>query len=69
VQDSAAAEELWRAIKGKGAFRCFKDTASRLGLLQQWYQYRDDALKQYVLDWAAGQNIPVTDDTKRQSNQ
>jgi hypothetical protein len=39
VEDSAAAEQLWRAIKGKGAFRYFKDTAGRLGLLQQWYQY------------------------------
>jgi Uncharacterised protein family (UPF0158) len=39
VEDSEAAEQLWRAIKGKGAFRYFKDTANRLGLLQQWYRY------------------------------
>ena len=43
VEDTEAAEQLWRAIKGKGAFRYFKDTASRLGLLKQWYQYRDEA--------------------------
>jgi hypothetical protein len=28
VENAEAAEQLWRAIKGKGAFRYFKDTAS-----------------------------------------
>ena len=62
VEDSAAAEELWRAIKGKGAFRYFKDTARRLGLLQQWYQYRDSAMKEFVRDWAEAHQIPIVDD-------
>jgi hypothetical protein len=63
VQDSAAAEQLWRAIKGKGAFRYFKDTASRLGLLKQWYEYRDEAMKEFVRDWAEAHQVPVRDDT------
>ena len=62
VEDSAATDQLWRAIKGKGAFRHFKDTASRLGLLKQWYQYRDEAMKEYVRDWAEAHKIPVVDD-------
>ena len=63
LEDSAAAEQLWRAIKGRGAFRYFKDTASRLGLLKQWYQYRDEAMKEVVRDWAEAHQIPVVDDT------
>lgn len=63
VEDSAAAEQLWRAIKGKGAFRYFKDTASRLGVLQQWHHYRDHALKEFVRDWARAHQIPIMDDT------
>ncbi len=63
VEDSAAAEQLWRAIKGQGAFRCFKDTAHRLGLLKQWYAYRDNAMKEFVRDWAEAHQIPVVDDT------
>lgn len=63
MADTAAAEELWRAIKGRGAFRHFKDTASRLGLLEEWYQYRDEAMKQHVLDWAEAHEVPVVDDT------
>ncbi len=63
VADAGAAEQLWRAIKGKGAFRYFKDTASRFGLLKQWFQYRDEAMKQFVRDWAEAHQIPVVDDT------
>lgn len=63
VTDNAAADQLWRAIKGKGAFRYFKDTANRLGLLKQWYQYRDDAVKEFARDWAEAHQIAVLDDT------
>ncbi|MBM3855755.1 MAG: hypothetical protein FJ399_21805 [Verrucomicrobia bacterium] len=63
VEDRAAAEELGRAIRGKGAFRYFKDTAARLGLLKQWYQHRDNALEQYARDWAEAHQVPVEDDT------
>ncbi len=64
VEDSAAAGQLWRAIKGKGAFRYFKDTANRLGLLKQWYQYRDEAVKQFVVEWAEAHQVPIVDDVK-----
>ena len=64
VENADSAEQLWRAIKGKGAFRYFKDTASRLGVLEQWYRHRDEALKEYVVNWAEAHNIPIADDTK-----
>ena len=63
LEDNEAAEQLWRAIKGKGAFRYFKDTASRLDLLDQWFQYRDEAMKEFVRGWAEAHQIPVVDDT------
>jgi hypothetical protein len=65
VEDDQAAKELWRAVKGKGAFRYFKDTLSRLGLRELWFQYRDDAMKEFVVDWAKAQNIPYQDDLKK----
>jgi hypothetical protein len=64
VEDAEAADQLWRAIKGKGAFRYFKDTVARLGLLERWYQYRDDSLKDFVIDWAKAHNVSCEDDTK-----
>jgi hypothetical protein len=64
VKDPEAAEQLWRAIKGKGAFRHFKDTASRLGLLEQWRRYRNNAVKEFVIGWAEDHKVPFLDDIK-----
>jgi len=64
VENAEIAEQLWRAIKSKGAFRYFKDTASRLGLLERWYQYRDDAMKEFVIEWAEAHNVPYENDIK-----
>lgn len=65
LSDERAADQLWRAIKGKGAFRYFKDTLHRLGIQDQWYRYRDDAMKEFVIEWAAANNVPHEDDTAR----
>jgi hypothetical protein len=64
VENAQAAEELWRAIKGKGAFRYFKDTARRLGLLDQWCRYRDESVKEHVIAWAEANQVTVEDDTQ-----
>jgi hypothetical protein len=62
VEKSEDAEQLWRAIKGKGAFRYFKDTAARLGLLDRWFQYRDEAMKAFMEEWAKVHHVPYVDD-------
>ena len=64
VRNAEAADQLSQAIRGKGAFRYFKDTADRLGLLNQWFQYRNDAMKEFVVDWAEDNNVPYEDDVK-----
>lgn len=67
VENGEAAEALWRAIKGKGAFRYFKDTANRLGLLDRWFKYRDEAMKEFVIAWAEANNVPFEDDLEGQT--
>ena len=62
LESPEAAEQLWRAIKGKGAFRYFKDTAHRLGLLEQWYRYRDTAIKKSAVEWAEANGVAYVDD-------
>lgn len=52
LEDARIADQLWRAIKGKGAFRRFKDTANRLGVLQEWYDYLQRAQESFMLEWA-----------------
>ncbi len=64
VESDQAAEELWHAIKGRGAFRCFKDTAARFGLLDGWFEYRQEAMRQFAIGWAKNKKIPYVDDAK-----
>ncbi len=64
LSDADAADQLWGAIRGKGAFRYFKDTLHRLGLQDQWYRYRDEAMKAFVFAWAQENQVPYEDDTQ-----
>ncbi|GDY20190.1 hypothetical protein LBMAG56_15350 [Verrucomicrobiota bacterium] len=64
VADVDAAEQLRRAIKGKGAFRHFKNTAARLGVLHDWFRFRDDAMKRFVVAWADAKGVPYEDNLK-----
>jgi hypothetical protein len=59
IAEPGVAEQLWDAIKGKGAFRHFKDTARRLGLLEDWFAHRQRALERHMLDWAEANGVPV----------
>ena len=66
LPDAKAAEELRRAIKGRGAFHHFKDTLYRLGIQDQWFGYRDEAMKRFVFGWAEANNVPYEDDIENQ---
>jgi len=57
VAISEQAEILYNAIKGKGAFRRFRDTLERFVLLEQWYEYKEERLVEFVKDWCEDQEI------------
>ena len=44
-------DDLLNAIRGKGAFRYFKDTVRRYRIEQGWYDFRDQALREIAIDW------------------
>ncbi|HBK53079.1 UPF0158 family protein [Syntrophomonas wolfei] len=50
--------ELLYAIRGRGAFRRFKDKVQRLGIQQQWDKFREEAFKEIAIDWCEYNNIP-----------
>ena len=43
--------ELNAAIHGTGAFRCFRETLSRLGIEEQWYRFRDRQFEEMAKEW------------------
>jgi len=57
LKDRRASELLYTSIKGKGAFRRFKDTLHRLQLADEWYVYRDAALRQVAIDWCESNQV------------
>ncbi|TMJ26086.1 MAG: hypothetical protein E6G95_14445 [Alphaproteobacteria bacterium] len=54
---------LLDAIRGKGAFRRFKDLALRLGVIEDWYRYREEALKRIAAEFLHAEGIPFVDDS------
>ena len=46
-----ARSRLESAIRGKGAFRRFKDTIRRLGVDRQWYEFQSAGYKQKAIEW------------------
>ena len=53
-------ERLSDAIKGKGAFRRFKDMISDLGIQDEWYRFERQSFEEMAVDWLEAEGIPFT---------
>jgi uncharacterized protein UPF0158 len=69
LEDESVADQLFRAIKEKGAFWYFKDTLHRLGIEKRWYEFRDNAMKDFVIGWAKDNGVAYVDDTSRKGDE
>ncbi len=49
--DGNKKNKLLNAIRGRGAFRRFKDLVSQLNLEEEWYAFRDNAYKEIAIRW------------------
>lgn len=67
IDDADQRDELLTAIHGKGAFRMFKMTVGRLGLREEWFRYRDAALRRIAVDWLDVNGIEYVDDGKAEA--
>lgn len=57
INDQRIQDLLLRSIKGKGAFRRFKDQIIDFEIEDQWYSYRDDRFKQIAIKWCQDNNL------------
>lgn len=55
-------EQLLNAIRGRGAFRRFRNAIERLGILESWYAHRDRALEDIAAAWLEEEEVPFTRD-------
>jgi hypothetical protein len=60
VDDDDLRDDLSGAIRGRGAFRRFKDRVQAYGIAEEWYRYRDAALREIAMAWCEEHGIPYT---------
>jgi hypothetical protein len=61
MDDPEMSDLLYSLIKGSGAFRRFKDAICKYGVEDEWYTYRDNAIKEIAIEWCRENNIEFED--------
>lgn len=62
LKERKISDSLYRAIKGKGAFRRFKDDIIRFDVEDDWFKYRGEAIRQIAVDWCERNQIEFKDE-------
>jgi hypothetical protein len=57
ISNEKISNELYSAIKGKGAFRRFRDTIDRNGVEDDWYSFRRQVIEANAIKWCNHNNI------------
>ena len=52
---------LYDLISGSGAFRRFKDAVYKYRVEDEWYTYRNNAIKEIAIEWCRQNNIEFED--------
>ncbi|MBI4579181.1 MAG: hypothetical protein HY718_05730 [Planctomycetes bacterium] len=63
LTDDTLRDRLWEAIRGKGAFRRFKDALANAGgdLLDQWHRYEEQRHRDMAREWLESLDIEPED--------
>ena len=59
VDDEDMRDDLCDAIRGRGAFRRFKDGIQAYGIAEAWYRYRDEAYERLLWRGARNMRFPI----------
>jgi hypothetical protein len=57
VESRPIQADLLNALHGRRAFRFFKDTVRRHGIEKDWFQFRDEALRDIAIEWCEEHQI------------
>jgi hypothetical protein len=61
VDDDDMRDDLCDSIRGRGAFRRFKDRMLLYGMAEEWYRYRNAALREIAMAWCEEHGIAYTE--------
>ena len=66
--DQEVAENLLRAIHGRGAFRYFKDVVNQHGLRDEWFEFKKRALEEIARESLEEAGIPFSEEPSSEVN-
>lgn len=59
ARDGRHCEGLLSQLRGKGAFRRFKDSGQMLQLEKEWYAFRDERYRRFAREWCEDNGFKV----------
>jgi hypothetical protein len=59
VEDERLRQLLVNAIRGRGAFRRFKDELERNSLLDRWFDFKRDVLRELAIAWCIENDVQL----------
>ncbi|MFI3161624.1 UPF0158 family protein [Streptococcus suis] len=59
LPDGDLSDRLSRTIRGRGAFRRFKNELERCDRLEEWYAFETQCYKELVLEWCQENKIAI----------
>ena len=62
LNDVELSDKMYHSIKGKGAFRIFKDNIYEYGIEEDWFKYRREAFNRIAIDWCEDNTIPYVEE-------
>lgn len=61
IEDDKLSGMMCSAIRGSGAFRRFKENILQFEIEEDWYRFRDAALKEIAIEWCKENGIEFVD--------
>lgn len=65
IKDNEISNIMYNSIKGLGAFRRFKENIYRYNIQDDWYSYRDAAIKEIAIEWCEYNNLEFIEELKQ----
>jgi len=62
ITDDQIRDILYYSIKGSGAFQRFKNNIYKYNLEEEWYKFRDEAIKRIAIEWCEDNGINYTEE-------
>ena len=62
LSDEKLSDSMYRSIKGRGAFRRFKDNIHRYDVAEEWYRYRRQEIRDMAIEWCELNGVTYNDE-------